>query len=104
MHKFKMFLIGCSYGLVFGLIDNGFLFAGMDALDNYLIYNGYNAMTAAGFGNTLSDGIGALAGGLVAAILYKLFKIQEDKISILQQFTGIVIGCLIPVGIQMVLI
>jgi uncharacterized membrane protein len=90
--------------IVFGIIDNLGLFVGMDFIEDYVINNGYNSLVAAGIGNTFSDIVGALFGGIIASFLFKLLKVEEDSITTLHQVVGVTIGCMIPVIIAMILI
>lgn len=98
--KFKNFCVGASGPMAFGLIDNGGLFIGMSFVEDAVIKAGYDSQIAAGFGNTFSDAIGALAGGMVTSILYKVLKVKGES-NITQQFVGVIIGCLIPVFAKM---
>lgn len=99
-----MFLAGCSFMIVFGIIDNLGLFIGMDAIENYIINKGYTSLIAAGIGNAFSDFIGALVGGIVATSLYKILDIKSEDVTITQQAIGVTIGCMIPVIIAMLLL
>ena len=84
----------------FGIIDNVGLFVGMAAVEDYLMNAGYDQMTAAGFGNTLSDALGVILGSAVAAVLYKTLKVKGEG-TFAQQLVGVVAGCLVPVAIKM---
>ncbi|MCK9447048.1 TMEM65 family protein [bacterium] len=102
INKLKEFLVGISFMTVFGIIDNGGLFIGMDAIENKIISMGYSSLVAAGIGNAFSDAIGALCGGYISNKLYKILKINGSG-TIIQQTIGVVIGCMIPVIILMLL-
>ena len=103
LEKIKRFSVGASFSLVFGLIDNLGLFIGMGALEDTLMKMGYDSIVAAGLGNTFSDALGALAGGWVSAMLYKILKVKGEG-TISQQIIGVTVGCLIPVFIKMIAI
>ena len=96
----KLFAVGASYSFVFGLIDNAGLFLGMEGIEDFILQAGFDSQVAAGFGNTFSDAVGALAGGMVSTALYKLLNVKGEG-NTTQQFVGVIIGCLIPVGIKM---
>ena len=70
-------------GLIFGFIDNGVLLIGAyTGLEIDRLFNGRGATGAvigAGFGNTVSDGIGAAIDPAMSGML-----------------AGIIIGCLLP--------
>jgi len=100
LEKFKKFLVGASFTFVFGLIDNLGLFLGMGIMEEYVVKMGYDAQVAAGLGNTFSDALGALAGGWISVILYKLLKVKGEGSSV-EQVVGVIAGCLIPVFIKM---
>lgn len=87
--------ISSSAAFTFGLIDNGVMILAGDQIDQFLS-KWFDAMTSAGIGNTISDLIGVLAGGIVLMSLQKFFK-TEIAPTTLQEFIGIGIGCLIPV-------
>ncbi len=101
--KLKKFSVGMSFSLVFGLIDNLGMFLGMGAIEETIMEMGYDATVAAGLGNTFSDALGALAGGMVASFLYKHLKVKGEGTTT-QQVLGVTIGCLIPVFIKMAII
>lgn len=103
LNSLKVFLVGSTFMIIFGIIDNLGLFFGMDFIENYVISKGYTSLIAAGIGNAFSDAIGALIGGSIATFLYKLLKIK-DKVSTAQQFVGVIIGCMIPVIVAILII
>lgn len=101
LNKLRIFLVGCTFMIVFGIIDNLGLFVGMDFIENYIISKGYTSLVAAGIGNAFSDAVGALCGGIIASLLYKVLKIKGDQVTIMQQLIGVTIGCMIPVFVLM---
>ena len=85
----KKVLVGMSFGMIFGFIDNFGLWYGMDYLDPYI--PGGN-LTKAGFGNTFSDFIGSTMGTAISIILNTLYPTEEAPIWV--NSLGIVVGCL----------
>ena len=86
----KKILVGMSFGMIFGFIDNFGLWYGMDYLDPYI--PGGN-LTKAGYGNTFSDFIGSTMGTSVSIILGTLYPTDEAPIWV--NSLGIVVGCLL---------
>ena len=86
----KKVLVGMSFGMIFGFIDNFGLWYGMDYLDPYI--PGGN-LTKAGYGNTFSDFIGSTMGTSVSIILGTLYPTEEAPIWV--NSLGIVVGCLL---------
>lgn len=83
-------LVGMSANIVFGMIDNGGLFFGMDALDPFLPEG---ELTRAGLGNTFSDFLGAFLGTFAGVAIKNLSNINDTPLW--SDAIGIVIGCLI---------
>ena len=96
MNRVKIFIVGSTFYIVFGMIDNLGLFVGMEGVEDFIINLGLSHKVAAGLGNTFSDAIGALSGGIVAGVMYKIFKVKGSG-TIREKTVGVVIGCLIPV-------
>ena len=88
--SFKQVIIGMSFGMIFGFIDNFGLWYGMDYLDPYL--PGGN-LTKAGYGNTYSDFIGSTMGTSISIILNTLYPVEEAPIWV--NSLGIILGCLL---------
>lgn len=86
----KQIIIGMSFGMIFGFIDNFGLWYGMDYLDPYL--PGGN-LTKAGYGNTYSDFIGSTMGTSISIILNTLYPVEEAPIWV--NSFGIILGCLL---------
>ena len=86
----KKLLVGMSFGMIFGFIDNFGLWYGMDYLDPYI--SGGN-LTKAGYGNTFSDFIGSTMGTSISIILGTLYPSDESPIWV--NSLGIVVGCLL---------
>ena len=102
LRNLKTFTVGTSFMMVFGLIDNLGLLAGMEAIEGWVMNMGFDSQVAAGIGNTFSDAIGVVIGGAVAAGLYKLLKVKGEG-TFPQQLTGVVVGCMIPIIIKMLI-
>jgi hypothetical protein len=83
-------LTGMASNIVFGMIDNGGLFFGMDALNPFLPKGD---LTRAGLGNTFSDGLGAFLGTFSGIIIKSITKVNDTPLW--SDAIGIVIGCLI---------
>ena len=86
----KQVLVGMSFGMIFGFIDNFGLWYGMDYLDPYL--PGGN-LTKAGYGNTYSDFIGSTMGTSISIVLNTLYPVEEAPIWV--NSLGIILGCLL---------
>ena len=68
-------IVGLSFGIVFGFLDNFGLMIGMDALTkNFKMGN--KAKSA--FGNTYSDFIGATVGTFISIILKQLLDYDDS--------------------------
>jgi hypothetical protein len=53
------------------------------------------------WGNTFSDGIGAIAGVVVSYVFLKVFKVKpSDHITV--EVVGVLIGCIIPILVYVV--
>ena len=90
----KKILVGMSFGIIFGFIDNFGLWYGMDYLDPYLPGG---SLTKAGYGNTYSDFIGSTLGTSISIILNTLYPTDEAPIWVSSM--GIIIGCLLGLHI-----
>ena len=99
--SFKSVMIGMASNLAFGMIDNGGLWTGMDALDPFLP-GGH--LTKAALGNTFSDGLGAFL-GTFCGIIIKNNMDKEDKITppMWSEAVGIIAGCLLVIPIMRII-
>ena len=88
----KGILVGLTFGMVFGFLDNLGLLIGMDTLTKNFKMN--NTAKSA-FGNTYSDFIGATVGTFVSIILKQLTGYDDDDQPIWLNSLGIVLGCLL---------
>ncbi len=91
---FKTVIIGMSFGLIFGFIDNAGLWIGLDILEKYVPGG---MLTKAGWGNTFSDFIGSTLGTSIAIILKTLFPITDTPIWV--DSLGVVVGCILGIYI-----
>ena len=88
----KGMMVGLSFGIVFGFLDNLGLLIGMDTLTkNFKMDNTQKSA----FGNTYSDFIGATVGTFISIILKQLLNYDGDDEPIWLDSLGIVIGCLL---------
>ena len=88
----KGMMVGLSFGIVFGFLDNLGLLIGMDTLTkNFKM----DSTQKSAFGNTYSDFIGATVGTFISIILKQLLNYDGDDEPIWLDSLGIVIGCLL---------
>ena len=85
----KQIIVGLVSSTVFGMVDNGGLFFGMDALDPFLWGN---ELEKAGLGNTFSDFLGAFLGTFIGIFIENITGVSETPLYC--DAVGIVIGCL----------
>ena len=83
-------LVGLVSSTIFGMVDNGGLFFGMDALDPFLPGD---SLEKAGLGNTFSDFLGAFLGTFIGLFIQNITGIEDTPLY--TDAIGIVIGCLI---------
>lgn len=93
-------LVGMVGGFIFGMIDNGGLWFGMDALDPFFVkklgvQSGSNE--AAGLGNTFSDGLGAFLGTFMGIIVSEYSGISLEEAPIWANAIGIILGCYVGI-------
>lgn len=100
----KVFSIGASFMMVFGIIDNLGLFMGMSVVEEWIMKMGFDSQVAAGIGNTFSDMLGVMLGGVVSTGLYKLLKVNREETTFWQKFVGVAIGCMLPVIVKVVIV
>ena len=90
--------VGMTSGFVFGLIDNGGLFFGMDALEPLFekyFPDGQHDLVKSGLGNTFSDAVGGFMGTFVGTIVQNVTRI--DEYPFWAEAVGLVLGCLVGV-------
>lgn len=90
----RALLLSMVSGVIFGFVDNGGLYFGLDALDPFLPGG---ELTRAGWGNTFSDGIGAFLGAFAAKAIQLTTGFEGGPIY--GDFVGIVIGCALGIYI-----
>jgi hypothetical protein len=89
----KSVLIGLSFGIVFGFMDNFGLWLGIDRLEKYMPGG---VKTKAALGNTYSDFLGSTLGTSVSIMLNDYFDNEENTDQPIWLNTiGIVLGCFI---------
>lgn len=91
-------LVGMSFGIVFGFIDNVGLWFGLDAFQRYLPGG---LLTKSAWGNTYSDALGASFGTCVIVVLKTYTNIRETPIW--ADTLGVIIGCILGLYIPKVL-
>jgi len=99
--SWKTILVGLTFGIVFGFLDNFFIYVGIDSLEPILPKD---TVLKAGLGNLYSDAIGAIVGTYIANIVQKWTGIDDDEIPIWTNTIGIIIGCLIGIYIPYLLL
>lgn len=92
--KLRNVLVGMSFGLVFGFIDNVGLWVGLEKFEKYL---SGGLLVKAGWGNTFSDALGASLGTAVLIILKSIFTVEEAPIWV--DTLGIILGCILGIYI-----
>lgn len=93
-YTLKEILVGMSSSFVFGFIDNGGLFFGMDTLDPFLPGG---QLTKAGYGNTYSDALGSLLGSFIGGTIENLTGLEKSPLW--AESFGLVCGCLVGIFI-----
>jgi hypothetical protein len=91
---FKNVLIGMSFGMVFGFIDNLGLWFGLQTFEKYIPGG---ILTKSAWGNTYSDGLGATLGTSISIILRTLYPIENTPIWV--DTLGVVLGCILGIYI-----
>lgn len=92
--KFKDVMIGISFGVIFGFIDNTGLWIGIDMLSKYMP-GGIKIQSA--LGNTYSDFIGSILGTVVSLVVKDAYGDIEENAPIWSNTIGILIGCLLGI-------
>lgn len=98
--SWKTIMGGMLYGLVFGFLDNFFIYFGIDSLQKYMPGG---TLTKAGLGNTYSDFVGAVVGAHIGFIYQTLSNISQDAVPIWVNSIAIVIGCLLGLYIPILI-
>lgn len=93
----KTMAVGMAGGIIFGFIDNAGLWFGMDALEDFFSKNNITGNTAAGLGNTFSDGLGAFLGTFVGIIVSEMSQVDLNDAPIWANAIGVILGCILGV-------
>jgi hypothetical protein len=88
---FKGLFVSLIFGMVFGFLDNFFLWMGIDKM---MAFIPGGVLTKGAWGNTYSDFIGATIGSSIASIGVDLFDIDETP-PIWINAIAMPIGCII---------
>ena len=88
----KGILVGLVSSTIFGLIDNGGLYFGMDALDPILPGD---ELEKAGWGNTFSDFLGAFLGTFIGIFVKNISGVEDTPL--FSEVIGILIGCVLGI-------
>ena len=91
------FAAGASFMVGFGAIDNYGLWAGVEAIEGYVAasYPSISISEVGMIGNTFSDLLGVVVGGMLAALILKLTGAKGEGTP-MQAAVGVTVGCLIP--------
>ena len=92
---FKGVFVSLIFGIVFGFLDNYFLWVGIDKMNKFLPGG---TLTKSALGNTYSDFIGATIGTAIASMGHDLFNVDNTP-PIWVNAIGMVIGCLLGMWI-----
>tara|TARA_B100001093_G_scaffold503105_1_gene557009 strand:+ start:555 stop:1013 length:459 start_codon:yes stop_codon:yes gene_type:complete len=90
--SFKNIVIGLTFGLIFGFLDNLGLWMGIDVFYKYIPGG---TLTKAGWGNTYSDLLGATVGTFIAEIAKDYFDYDDNNQPIWLNSLGIFLGCVL---------
>jgi len=90
----KGVLVGLVSSTIFGMIDNGGLYFGMDALDPILPGDD---LEKAGWGNTFSDFLGAFLGTFLGIFVKNITGVEDTPLY--SEVIGIIIGCILGIYI-----
>ena len=85
-------VVGMVSNLIFGFIDNGGLFFGLEALDPFLPGG---ELIKAGLGNTFGDALGAFLGTFIGGSVSNFTQIDDTPLW--ANVIGVIIGCLLGV-------
>lgn len=98
--KIVSFIAGMIWSIVFGIVDNLFLWIGMDF--NPWLQASSDPILSGMYGNTFSDFVGAIIAMIVSYIFLKLLKTKPSE-HILIEIIGVTIGCLIPIIVYLII-
>ena len=92
--KIQDVIIGITFGVVFGFIDNAGLWIGLDTLSQYMP-GGVKIQSA--LGNTYSDLMGSILGTVISLVAKDMYGDIEENAPIWSNTIGILIGCLLGI-------
>ena len=93
--SFNSILVGMSSGVIFGILDNGGLFFGMDALDPFLPKG---KLIPAGLGGTFSNVLGTASGAYAGVVVKNLFDFKGEH-PVWTEMIGMLLGCFLGIYI-----
>ena len=91
---FNTLKIGLIFGIIFGFIDNIGLWFGLQTFEKYIPGG---ILTKSAVGNTYSNLMGAICGGLISSVFKDKYDYDEDNAPIWLDAVGVVIGCIIGI-------
>jgi len=89
---FESIVLGLTFGLVYGFMDNFSMWMGLDTFKEYLPGG---LLTKGALGNTYSDFIGATVGTFISVMAADYLDYDGGSEPIWLNTIGIVIGCLL---------
>tara|TARA_Y100000816_G_C26096226_1_gene580228 strand:- start:2131 stop:2580 length:450 start_codon:yes stop_codon:yes gene_type:complete len=89
---FKNIIIGLSFGITFGFIDNIALWFGIDTLEKYMPGG---VLTKSALGNTYSNVLGVIIGTCISIAAKNIMSVEFYQEPIWLNTLGILIGCLL---------
>jgi hypothetical protein len=102
--KIGGFASGASFMVGFGAVDNYGLWAGVEAMESWLMTN-FPALSVSEIGmvgNTFSDIVGVLLGTVLAMIIFKITGAKGEGTTT-QATVGVAVGCLLPLANSLLL-
>jgi hypothetical protein len=90
--SYQSLLVGLTFGVVFGFLDNIGLWMGIDTFYDYIPGG---TLTKGAWGNTYSDLLGATVGTFIANMAQDYYKYDPSDEPIWLNTLGIFLGCII---------
>ena len=88
----KNIIIGLTFGITFGFIDNIALWFGIDTLEKYMPGG---VLTKSALGNTYSNVLGVIVGTCISIAAKNIMNVEFNQEPIWLNTLGILIGCLL---------
>ena len=88
--SFEKIMLGLTFGIIFGFMDNFGLWMGINKLEKILPGG---LLTKSGLGNTYSDTLGAIIGTCISIIAQDSFNYNDNDMPIWLNTVGIITGC-----------